>query len=165
MNFSKSHFLLLATCWSFASGPVHAAPVLDADELVARYYGQFQKPGFLVDELMAFYHDDVVFTDPTFEITAQGKEEVRKLYAALGTERTSYQEIHWQIQHVVERGGLVVIRGTWSGRFFGCPFDIDFMTLWRLESGKIVEQNDFFAAGTFDRQVGWDGSSANCDNR
>lgn len=147
------------------------APSTRADEapaprdLVARYYAQFQKPGFLVDELLEFYADDVRFTDPTFEIVAKGKSEVRRLYADLGTERTAYKNIRWQISDVVADGSRVVIRGQWSGTFHGCKFSIDFMTLWRLEDGKIAEQNDFFAASAFDRQVGWNGETATCDSR
>lgn len=134
-----------------------------AETFVRDYYSRFQKPGFLVDELMEFYADDVLFTDPTFEIVARGKSEVRKLYAELGTDRTAYKDIHWDIQSVIIQDDNVVIRGRWSGRFFDCSFDIDFMTLWRIENNKIAEQNDFFAAGTFDRQVGWNGETATCE--
>lgn len=133
-----------------------------AERLVHDYYSQFQKPGFFVDDLMHFYTEDIVFTDPTFEISVNGKSEVRKLYADLGTERTAYKNIQWAISSVISEDDRIVIRGKWSGRFHDCEFDIDFMTLWRIEDGKIAEQNDFFAASTFDRQVGWNGSVAAC---
>jgi len=131
--------------------------------MVEAYYSQFQKPGFLVDQLMTFYADDVSFTDPTLEIVARGREAVRKLYADLGTERTAYEDIRWSIASVIVDGDNVVIRGAWAGKFQGCDFDIDFMTLWRLQYGKIAEQINFFAASAFDRQVGWNGKTANCD--
>ncbi len=136
-----------------------------AEELVEKYYSQFQKPGFLVDELINYYADDVVFTDPTFEISAEGKNEVRKLYSEFGTNRTAYRNIQWDIKNVVSQNDSIVIRGMWSGRFQDCDFDIDFMTLLRLVDGKIAEQDDFFAAGTFERQVGWDGKTTTCKSR
>ena len=144
--------------------PACAEQRTPAERLVAEYYAQFQKPGFLVDDLMEFYADDVVFTDPTFGIVANGKSEVRKLYAQLGTEATAYRNIVWTISDVISQGEAIVIRGRWSGRFHECAFDVDFMTLWKLDGGKIVEQNDFFAAGAFDRQVGWNGTTATCDS-
>lgn len=134
------------------------------EALVGEYYSRFQKPGFHVDDLMAYYHPDIVFTDPTFDIHAEGKVEVRKLYAELGTDRTAYKDINWTLARVIAEGDDVVIRGRWSGRFHGCAFDIDFMTLWRLKDGLIIEQNDFFAASTFDRQVGWNGHTADCSS-
>jgi ketosteroid isomerase-like protein len=135
-----------------------------AERLVAEYYSQFQKPGFLVDQLMEFYGDGVLFIDPTFEIVAEGKSEVRKLYAQLGTEGTAYRNIVWTISDIISQGETIVIRGKWSGRFHECDFDVDFMTLWKLADDKIVEQHDFFAAGTFDRQVGWNGTAATCES-
>jgi ketosteroid isomerase-like protein len=114
---------------------------------------------------MQFYTDDVVFTDPTFEIIAEGKSAVRNLYADLGTSRTAYKNIQWTIKDVVSEDDIIVIRGQWSGRFHDCEFEIDFMTLWRLADGKIAEQNDFFAASSFDRQVCWNGIAATCDSR
>ena len=140
-----------------ASEPGTAAAMVDA------YYSQFQQPGYFVDDLMTFYADDVLFTDPTFEIVARGKEAVRRLYSDLGTSETAYEDIRWTITGVIAADDSIVIRGAWSGRFHGCDFDIDFMTLWRLRDGKIAEQNDFFAASAFDQQVGWDGKTANCD--
>lgn len=136
-----------------------------AEVLVEEYYSQLQKPGFSVDELMKYYADDVIFTDPTFEIVAVGLAEVRKLYADLGTSRTAYKNIRWTIQNVVSQDDFVVIRGNWSGQFHKCDFDVEFMTLWRLTDGKISVQNDFFAASTFDKQVGWNGETATCDSR
>lgn len=144
------------------ASPTGADEVGAAKTLVREYYSQFQKPGFFVEDLMAYYADDVRFTDPTFEIVANGKDEVRKLYADLGTDRTAYKNINWQIASVTAQDDLIVIRGRWSGRFHHCDFDIDFMTLWRVEDGKIIEQNDFFAASAFDRQVGWNGETATC---
>lgn len=142
--------------------PAASDEVSAAGKIVESYYSKFQKPGFLVDDLMSYYAEDVVFTDPTFEIVAEGKKEVRKLYADLGTDRTAYKNIRWEITDVITQDDAIVIRGRWSGQFQNCDFDIDFMTLWRLKDGKITEQNDFFAASSFDRQVGWNGSSASC---
>ena len=147
-----SRIILAAALVGFCS-PASAG---DRHDLVARYYGQFQKPGFEVDALMAFYADDVKFTDPTFEIVANGREEVRKLYADIGTGRTQYRNIVWTINDVVSDGDRVVISGNWAGEFWACPFSVDFMTFWRLEDGLIAEQRDFFAASAFDRQVAWD---------
>ncbi len=135
-----------------------------SETIVEEYYSHFQKPGFLVDDLMQFYADDVVFTDPTFEVVAEGKSDVRKLYADLGTSQTAYENIQWTITDVVSAGDIIVIRGRWSGRFHDCEFEIDFMTLWRMADGKIAEQNDFFAASSFDRQVGWNGQTATCNS-
>ena len=143
--------------------PIWADQSSFAENLVEEYYSQFQKPGFLVDELMKFYSDDVLFTDPTFEIIAVGKSEVRKLYADLGTDRTAYKNIEWKIRTVISQGESIVIRGIWSGQFQECDFEVDFMTFWRLVDEKIAEQNDFFAAGSFDRQVGWNGTTATCN--
>lgn len=151
-----------------APGPLlqaNASDIADARELVQAYYSRFQKPGFFVDDLMDFYADDVRFTDPTFEIVAQGKAEVRKLYAELGTERTAYQRIQWDISAVIAEDERVVVRGKWSGSFQECPFDIEFMTLWTLRDGVIAEQNDFFAASAFDRQVGWNAETGTAECR
>jgi ketosteroid isomerase-like protein len=137
----------------------------NAEVLVKDYFAQFQKPGFLVDQLMEFYADEIIFVDPTFEIAARGKEEVRKLYAELGTERTAYKNIVWTIKSVIAQDDNIVVRGNWSGQFHQCSFSIEFMTLWRMKAGKIAEQNDFFAASTFDRQVGWNGSTATCQSQ
>ena len=113
------------------------------------------------------YTDDIAFTDPTFEIAAKGKEELRKLYADLGTDKTSYAEVVWRIETTVIQADRIVIRGNWSGRLQGCAFDVEFVTLWKLRDGLIAEQTDFFAAGTFDRQGGWDGEggAATCAER
>ena len=143
--------------------PIAEHQPFNADEFVAEYYAEFQKPGFLVDDLMVFYHDDVLFKDPTFEIVAEGKAEVRKLYADIGTGNTAYRNISWNILDVVSRDNTIVVRGRWSGRFHHCNFDVDFMTFWRLDGREIAEQYDFFAAATFDRQVGWDGTTATCN--
>lgn len=124
--------------------------------MVDEYYGQFQQPGFDVDALMAYYHDDVSFSDPTFDIVASGKDEVRKLYADIGTDRTQYRNIVWTLNTVMAEGDNVLISGVWSGEFWQCPFSVEFATLWRLEDGLIREQKDFFAASEFDRQVSWD---------
>lgn len=148
---------------AISSLPTWADQSSFAESLVEEYYSQFQKPGFLVDELMKFYSDDVLFTDPTFEIIAVGKREVRKLYADLGSDRTAYKNIEWKIRTVISQGENIVIRGIWSGQFHECDFEIDFMTYWRLADEKIAEQNDFFAAGSFDRQVSWNGTTANCN--
>lgn len=144
--------------------PIWADQASFAQDIVEDYYSQFQKPGYFVDELMKYYKDDVLFTDPTFEIVATGKGEVRKLYADLGTDRTAYKNIHWKVKDVISQGESIVIRGIWSGQFYECDFEVDFMTLWRLEDEKIAEQNDFFAASSFDRQVGWNGTTATCDS-
>lgn len=149
--------LLLSPC------PGRADKSSIAEKMVDEYYSQFQKPGFHVDALLQYYADDVLFTDPTFEIVAEGKSEVRKLYADLGTERTAYKNIRWTIEDVVAQNDIIVIRGKWSGRFHDCDFEVDFITLWRLLDGKIAEQDDFFAASTFDRQVGWNGTTATCN--
>lgn len=146
--------------WQF---PLADDRPFNAEDFVAKYYAEFQQPNYLVDDLMAFYRDDVVFSDPTFEILAQGKAEVRKLYAEIGTENTAYTDISWEIADIVSQDDTIVVRGKWSGRFFDCEFDVDFMTLWKLEEGKIAQQHDFFAAVTFDRQVGWNGTTATCD--
>lgn len=131
-----------------------------AEALVERYYANFQKPGFLIDDLMEFYANDVAFVDPTYEIVMNGEADFRRTYAELGTPQTSYQNIEWDIAEVVTSGDKVVIYGTWSGTFHDCPFEVDFTTYWRLEDGLIAQQRDFFAAGTFDRQVGWDPETA-----
>ena len=144
--------------------PAMADTASFAEKLVENYYSQFQKPGFFVDDLMRFYSDDIVFTDPTFEIVAKGKAEVRKLYADLGTDKTAYRNIQWDISNVISQNDRIVIRGKWSGRFHHCEFDIDFVTLWKITDRKIAEQNDFFAASAFDRQVGWNGTTATCEN-
>jgi ketosteroid isomerase-like protein len=130
-----------------------------ASRLVKQYYSKFQKPNFLVDDLMKFYTDDIKFVDPTFEIVANGKDAVRNLYIDLGTEKTSYQNIEWDIRDIIIQIDSVVIQGKWSGVFHDCIFDVEFMTLWKLRKGLIAEQTDFFAASTFDRQVGWDPST------
>jgi len=158
-------FVLAATAVLSGAAPVAIASAAGAaDALVSEFYSRFQKPGFHVDDLMVYYHPDIVFLDPTFEIRAEGKSEVRSLYAELGTERTAYKDIRWTIDSVISEGDHIVIRGRWSGRFHACDFDVEFMTLWRLKDGKIVEQNDFFAASAFDRQVGWDGETATCSS-
>lgn len=163
MNKTWSAPLLLALLLSpFPSTVAQSDETFDAVDFVDSYYSRFQKPGFLVGDLMEFYDEDVLFSDPTFEIVAEGKDEVALLYADLGTDRTAYENIEWDITRVIAQGDLIVIRGVWSGRFAGCDFETDFMTLWRLRDGKIVEQNDFFAAAAFDRQVGWDGERATC---
>ena len=131
-------------------------PEPDYGPVVERYYAQFQKPGFDVDALMKFYADDVAFSDPTFEIVANGKAEVRKLYADIGTDETSYRNIVWTLKTVVSDDDTVVISGVWSGDFAQCPFSVEFMTFWRMAGGLIAEQKDFFAASAFDRQVRWD---------
>lgn len=127
--------------------------------LVKQYYSKFQKPNFLVDDLMRFYADDIRFVDPTFEIVANGKDAVRKLYIDLGTEKTNYRNIEWDIKDIIVQADSVVIRGNWSGVFHDCDFDVEFVTLWKLRKGLIAEQTDFFAASAFDRQVGWNPST------
>jgi ketosteroid isomerase-like protein len=153
--------ILLIGAALFAS-PAWPDTASTAEALVEDYYSQFQKPGFLVDDLMPYYAGNVRFTDPTFEIVAQGKDEVRRLYADLGTSGTAYTDVQWDIRAVVSQDDFIVIRGKWAGYFHHCSFDIDFVTLWRMREGKIAEQHDFFAASTFDRQVGWDGTTATC---
>lgn len=129
--------------------------VADHRDLVDRYYAHFQQPGFTVDRLMAFYAEEVAFSDPTFGIRVSGRDGVRTLYADIGTERTNYRNIVWNIDRVLIDGRDVAINGRWSGVFHHCPFDVEFTTLWRLADGLIVEQKDFFAASAFDRQVNW----------
>ena len=138
----------------------------DKRQLVRQYYSQFQKPGFEVDELAKFYADDVAFIDPTFEIEAKGRDEVLALYAEIGTDRTSYEDIDWDLRDIIVDGDNVVISGRWSGKFFECPFDVDFATLWKLQDDLIVVQRDFFAASRFDEQVRWNPESgrAECEN-
>ncbi len=111
---------------------------------------------------MDFYTDDVLFTDPTFGIVAKGKGDFRKLHASLGTDQTAYRGIRWNIKNIIFQNDSVVIRGEWSGRFQDCDFEIDFITLWHMRDGKIAGQDDYFAASSFDRQVGWNGTTANC---
>lgn len=144
---------------------VFAAQSEKADDhrrLVAHYYSLFQQPGFRVDDLLEFYADDIEFSDPTFEIEARGKEAFRKLYADIGTERTSYSDIEWELKTVLVEGDDVGIYGRWSGKFHDCPFKIEFVTLWHMRANRIARQTDFFAADTFDRQVGWDGKKTAC---
>lgn len=145
--------LAVATLCAVAVSPATAE---DHRELVNRYYSQFQQPGYDVDALMAFYDDEVLFTDPTFGITANGKDEVRALYADIGTDRTQYRDIVWVLNTVISDDDHVVISGLWSGSFWECPFSVEFITLWTISDGLIVRQKDFFAADAFDQQVAWD---------
>lgn len=138
------------------------APKLDYRALVADYYAQYQQPGFTIDDLLAFYAPDVDFRDPTFDITIRGAQEFRNLYSALGTDQTGYKNIKWTLDDIVVDGERVVIAGRWSGAYQDCPFDIEFMTLWRMKEGRIAYQRDFFAAGAFDEQVVWKDGKANC---
>lgn len=153
----------IAIAWLMALGspglgiasPGPSTSKADHRQMAERYYSRFQQPDFDVDELMEFYDDDVRFSDPTFEITARGDSEVRKLYADIGTDRTSYTNITWTLDRIVVESDDVVIHGRWAGEFSGCTFDVPFVTLWRLRNGLIAEQTDFFAAAIFDRQVNW----------
>ncbi|GAB4526513.1 MAG: hypothetical protein Tsb0010_09840 [Parvularculaceae bacterium] len=166
----NAHMLAAAAIAGFVSTSANSAGANSAGpeyrDLVDRYYSQFQQPGFTVDRLLAFYAEDVEFSDPTFEIRVSGRDGVRSLYVDIGTERTNYRDIVWNIDRVLIDGNDVAINGRWSGVFYQCPFDVEFVTLWRLEGGLIAEQRDFFAASTFDRQVNWNkvAGRPDCDN-
>ena len=150
--------LLLSSSFHCLKASADANP----KKLVEDYYARFQQPGYFVTELMQRYTEDVRFIDPTFEIDVSGREEVAKLYADLGTGKTAYTNVAWIIRQIVAENDHVTIRGNWSGQFQDCPFDIEFMTLWKLRNGLIAEQTDFFAASTFDRQVGWQDGKTSC---
>lgn len=139
------------------AGAGRAAEAPSAESMVRDYYATFSESPFDVDRLMVFYAENVVFVDPTFDISVTGVDEVRALYAAIGTDDSRYRDIRWQIERVIADADDVAIHGRWSGRFDGKAFDIEFVTLWRLAEGRIVEQRDFFDAPTFDEQVGWQG--------
>lgn len=124
-----------------------------AQELVADFYGEFESDAFDVDRLMRHYDPDVVFVDPTFDIEVNGVAAVRELYAVAGTAESRYRGTAWEIERVIASGADVAIHGTWSGRFDDKPFSVEFVTLWKLSDGKIVEQRDFFDAIGFDEQV------------
>ncbi|MEQ8314904.1 MAG: nuclear transport factor 2 family protein [Gammaproteobacteria bacterium] len=162
IRLARLSFLTLLA--SIATACSTTAEVSQIHAFVDRYYANFQRPGFYVDDLMNFYSDEAVFTDPTFGIAVKGKPQIRELYADLGTEDTAYRDIDWDLRQVIAERDKVVIRGVWSGSFQGCAFSVDFMTLWLLEDQLIKEQNDFFAADAFDEQVQWDPSTgtANC---
>ncbi len=147
----------LASC-SPSQDPESRLAEAPTEEWVRSYYDTFAPDAFDVDRLMTFYSAEVRFTDPTFDIEVFGRDEVRKLYANTGTAVSQYSETHWDIDRVII-GGLndVAIHGVWAGNFQGKPFEVQFVTLWRLEAGLIVEQIDFFDAATFDEQVGWTG--------
>jgi len=134
----------------------------DYEKTVADYYARFQQPGFTIDDLLSFYSPEVDFRDPTFDITIKGEKDFRELYSELGTDQTGYKNIEWTLSDIVVDGERVVIAGRWSGDYQGCPFDIEFMTLWRMEDGLIAFQRDFFASAAFDEQVKWAGGKANC---
>jgi len=145
------------------AGPARAEARRDTYlEIVRGFYAKFQQPGFLIDDLLAYYTDDIDFRDPTFDITINGAAEFRGLYGDLGTDRTGYRDIVWTLADILVDGDSVLISGRWSGRYQDCPFDVEFMTLWRMRGRLIGYQRDFFASDAFDRQVGWADGKANC---
>ncbi|WP_222982440.1 nuclear transport factor 2 family protein [Flagellimonas meishanensis] len=150
-----SLFLALS-CAKVKNGPSNETDGMDiqkAKNMVARYYGIFSQRPFSIDDLMSFYHPQVEFADPTFEIEVHGTEEVSKLYAQTGSSKSNYSNIGWNILKVITSDNNIVIHGTWSGNYLGKPFKVPFITLWEMENDLIVVQKDFFAASMWDRQV------------
>ena len=136
----------------------------EAEMIVHRFYAQFQQPGYTIDDLLEFYADDVVFTDPTFQIAFECKDGFRQFYNDIGTDQTNYSNIRWDIDRVIEDGPDIAIVGRWSGQFYDCPFvDVNFVTIWRLEEGLISEHHDYFSAASFDQQVGWNSQTSSPD--
>ncbi len=158
---TRRSLLALMALGACSPGASMDEPSFQATEAWVRsYYENFQAPAFDLERHMAYYAPDVHFVDPTFDIDVSGSDEVRALYASIGTAESSYSDIRWNLDRVLISGtNDVTIHGSWSGVFQGSSFDIQFVTLWRLRDDEIIEQKDFFDAPTFDEQVGWTGGA------
>jgi steroid delta-isomerase-like uncharacterized protein len=111
--------------------------------------------------ILALFVDDCVFEDVTFDVTAQGKEQLRsfatRAFAAIPDFkyglRSRFATSHWA---VIEWA----MSGTHKGDLPGIPAtgkrfsSVRGSTILELEAGKIRRESDYWDAATLMKQVG-----------
>ncbi|MGP1282682.1 MAG: nuclear transport factor 2 family protein [Parasphingopyxis sp.] len=154
-------YLWLLSCVALASCAQAADDVRDVDDAALRqwvdsFYGDYLRPGVTAEQLLSHYAEDVEFVDPTFRIDVRGHDGLIRVFGQLGTPESNYRDVEWQIDKVMVDGQSVAVNGVMSGEWYGCPFEMAFVTIFDIEDGLIARQQDFFAASTFDEQVALD---------
>ena len=112
-----------------------------------------------------FVSPDAVFHAPTSPEPLRGPEGYLQL---LGMLRAAFPDVQWTLEEMVAEGDKVAarftMRGTHQGPFFGLPssgraFTATSMAFYRLDAGKIVEENGMPDMASIMRQIGAGGAS------
>ena len=95
----------------------------------------------VLDETLSDDYDDHT-NPPGWPLGREGHRQILAVY------HDAFPDFHYDIEHEVAEGDLVVVRGTYTGthagEFFGIPatgghFTTTGMHLWRIANNQIVE--------------------------
>jgi limonene-1,2-epoxide hydrolase len=141
-------FLLLA---SFLS----CAPALDDTDALRRqtryrvtrqhlvflsaYYGVFNPVDAAA--LEQFYAPDATLTDPSFELRIAGRREIG---AVLVSALKKYDHLEQQVVHAISARDELVVEGLMVATLRGKELRVHFVSVFRIEGGKIVAQRDLY---------------------
>jgi len=110
-------------------------------------YQQFDLDGFL-----AFYKQDVRFTDPTARLDFTSRVQLASAYTGIMQGRYGGNFV-FDVRNSVTQGDVVVLEGLFSLTWNGQKAAINFTTWLFFENGKISRQLDMFDYNNLQRQL------------
>ena len=113
-----------------------------------------------VDGVLAYYDDDIVWTNVALEEVYRGKAAVGEFLARLFS---ALPDLEFSVQRTIVRGDSVAeqwtIRGTHLGTFMGIPatgrkLEVAGVSMLTLRDGKFLRDDFYFDAAGMMRQTG-----------
>ena len=131
-----------------AAGPARAAPPAPG-AFVRDFYAAYGPHG--AARIGDFYAADATFTDPSFELDLQGRDQIRDLLVQV---LAKYESLDWAIAHTAPAGDDLTVEGTMVGRLHGQTVRVPFVSVFHFKDGKIAAQRDLFDVLHFYAQLG-----------
>ncbi|MGW5110616.1 nuclear transport factor 2 family protein [Nocardia sp. NPDC004123] len=108
-----------------------------------------------IDGVLAFFHDDLVYTDKTINATFNGRDE---LAGFMATSFESMPDLRFQLLHSFETttdcAGEALMLGTFEKDLAGIAatgkeFTVKYGIVGRIVDGKVAELNDYWNFSEF----------------
>jgi limonene-1,2-epoxide hydrolase len=119
-------------------------------ELIDRFVGAWKR--LSLDEIMAFFSDDAVYTNIPMDPPNVGKEMIRKTiegFIGMG------QAIEFVVHHTAENPATGVVMNERTDRFQvnGRWIEARVVGIFEIRGGKIAAWRDYFDLAEFTRQM------------
>lgn len=145
----KKIIALTILCLTFL--PSYAASANDqSSHPVSGWLKAYQQ--FDLDSFLAFYKDDVRFTDPTAGLDFTSRDQLASAYTGIMQGRYGGNFV-FDVKNSVTQGDIVVLEGLFSLTWNGQKAAINFTTWLFFEDGKISRQLDMFDYNSLQRQL------------
>jgi ketosteroid isomerase-like protein len=120
-----------------------------ADAFVRDFYAVYNAQG--AARMADFYAADATFTDPTFGLDLEGRDQIGKLLTMV---LAKYESLDHEVLHTIIAGDDLIIEGTMVGKLEGKTVRVRFASIFHFSGGKISAQGDMFDVLHFYAQLG-----------